>query len=167
MRIPLLYKIGTVLLSVFAYLILISMLLNVVKAGFQPIMLIVFFISSGVAIYITLCFKLNNIVNQQHTLPDRTRDWIKVNGFVGLVFALLMILGCANFLSNPSIMDTILNNAYKEVSGDMQEINFREILRAVIITLLIYSILLIIHIISSLVYVGKYSKLFQNKPNTL
>ncbi len=130
-------------------------------------MLIVFFISLGVVIYITLCFKLTNIVNQQRTLPDRTRDWIKVNGFVGLAFALLIILGCANFLSNPSIMDKILNDAYKGLSSNMQEINFIEILRSVIIGLLIYSILLTIHIIGSLVYVGKYSKLSQNEPKAL
>lgn len=163
MRISVFYQIVSVLLSIISFLFLLGSLINIFTIGAQPIVLITFFIILAVVIYLTLCFKLTRIINQQLALQRRTKDWIKVNGFVGLLFCVLMILGSLNFLINPQIIDKIFALAASRMQG-FRDINFlKNVFRSIIIGMLIYAILLMIHIISSLIYINRYSKLQQNQ----
>lgn len=166
MRIPVLYQITSILLSIVAFLFSIGSLLNIINVGAQPMVLIMFFMTLAIVIYLTLCFKLNRVVNEHLSLQRRTKDWIKVNGFVGLVFCVLMLIGAINFLSNPEIIDRIFEMVSAKMEG-LTDINFlKNVFHTIVVGMLVYVIILIIHIIASLIFIRRYSRLQQNEATT-
>lgn len=163
MRTSILYKIGSVVISIIAYLIMLGGLFNILNIGAQPMIIFMFLITLAVVIYVTLCFKLTRIIDYKQPLQRRTKDWIKVNGFVGLGFCLLMILGCLNFLATPGLIDRIYTNLLANVRTTQDISFFKNILHTIIISMLVYAILLVIHIITSLIYISRYSKLSKDE----
>lgn len=161
MRIPLWYKIGSIILSIVAYILMIGAFLNIINVGTQPIIILSFLVTLAIVIYTTLSFKLTHIVNSQLTLKRKTKDWINVNAYVGLVFCVFMTLGCINFLSNPALVNTILETLPNKIA-DMPDVHFfKNILHTIVIVFLIYVLLLSIHITAGLIFVRRYAKLSQ------
>ena len=120
-----------------------------------------FLVTLAVVIYATLSFKLTHIVNNKLSLKRKTKDWINVNAYVGLVFCVFMTLGCINFLSNPALVNTILETLPNKIA-DMPDVHFfKNILHTIVIVFLIYVLLLSIHIIAGLIFVRRYAKLSQ------
>lgn len=161
MRIPLWYKIGSVILSIVAYILMIGAFLNIINVGAHPMIIFSFLVTLAVVIYATLSFKLTHIVNNQLSLKRKTKDWINVNAYVGLVFCVFMTLGCINFLSSPALVNTILETLPNKIA-DMPDVHFfKNILHTIVIVFLIYVLLLSIHIIAGLIFVRRYAKLSQ------
>jgi hypothetical protein len=107
-------------------------------------------------------------VNQQQPLKKSTKDWIKVNGFVSLAFSILLILVSTTLMSNSDIRDQVFNTlpSYSNIPN-LSDVQFKQFINIAMEIILVYSIVLTIHIICSLIYISKYSRLHQNGTGTV
>jgi hypothetical protein len=129
-------------------------------------MLLPLFIVSCVSIYsfAALNFLIKGIDGKKY-LGRSSRDWLKVNAIVSIVFSLLMISQCILFIMHPEMLHDVAVQAKQNGGADLKvslEV-FENYLRITSYFLLVYAIVLLIHTLLSFQFVRTYSFLFQNE----
>ena len=160
------YRIFSFLLLPIALLFAISVLLFIRAAFANPGMLIPLFIIACVTIYsfAALNFLIKGIDGKKY-LGRSSKELLKVNAIVSILFSLLMISQCVVFIIQPEMLHQLAVQA-KQNSGDELKISldvFENYLRITSYFFLAYAIVLLIHTLLSFQFVRLYNFLFQNE----
>lgn len=159
------YRILGFLLLPMAILFSVFVLLFLRAAFANPAMLIPLFLIACIAIYsfASLNFLIRGIDGGKY-LGRSSKDWIKVNAFIGIIFSLLMISQCIVLIIHPEMLQDMVTQAKKNAGPDLKINNeaFENYLRISSYFFLAYAIVLFSHIILSFQYIKRYNYLFQN-----
>ena len=145
-----LYKLLTYLLFAVAALMSFTLLATLMAALANPGLLFLVFIIACVIIY-TYCswrFLTRGIDAHMYCKPS-LRDLIKVNGYGSIAFSVLFGFASFTVLTNPQLMETALENAVsmQQATAEGMEESMRRSMNIVLKFLLVYSALLLTHII--------------------
>ena len=160
------YRIFSFLLLPIALLFAISVLFFISAAFANPAMLLPLFAMACVTIYsfAALNFLIKGIDGKKY-LGRSSKDWLKVNAIVSIVFSLLMISQCLLFIFRPEMLHELAVQA-KQNGGDELKVGlevFENYLRITSYFFLAYAIVLLIHTLLSFQFVRIYNFLFQNE----
>jgi len=149
-----------------ALLFTVSVLLFIRAAFANPAMLLPLFIVACVCIYsfAALNFLIKGIDGKKY-LGRSSKDWLKVNAIVSVIFSLLMISQCILLMMHPEMLHDIAVQA-KQNGGDDLKVTretFENYLRITSYFLFAYAIVLFIHTLLSFHFVRRYDFLFQNE----
>jgi len=157
------YRVLSFLLLPFALLFSISVLIFISAALANPAMLLPLFIVVCVSIYsfASLNFLIKGIDGRKY-LGRSSKDWLKVNAIVSIVFSWLMISQCILFIIHPEMLRELAVQV-KQTSGDELKISPEVFENYLLITsyfFLAYSIVLFTHTLLSFQFVRRYNFLF-------
>ena len=162
------YRILSFLLVPMAILFAMGVLLFLSTAFANPALLFPLFLIACIAIYsfASLNFLIKGIDGKKN-LKKSSKDWIKVNAIVGIVFPLLMIIECVVFLMHPEMMQDVVSQTKQNAGTNfkLSEADFENYFRITSYFFLAYAITLCIHIIMSFQYLKTYNYLFQGEKN--
>ncbi|HEX5152026.1 MAG TPA: hypothetical protein VFW07_11300 [Parafilimonas sp.] len=162
------YRILSFLLVPMAILFAMGVLPFLSAAFANPAMLFPLFLIACIVIYsfASLNFLIKGIDGKRN-LRRSSKDWIKVNAIVSIVFALLIMIECVVFLMYPEMMQRLVNQT-KQIAGSdfrLREADYGNYFRITSYFFLAYAIVLVIHIIMSFQYLKMYNYLFQGEKN--
>ena len=164
------YRILSFLLLPMAILFSISVLFLLRTAFANPAMFLPLFLFACIAIYsfTSLNFLIKGIDGKK-PLSVSSKDWIKVNAIVSIIFALLMIIQCILFLVRPEMLQEIIAQAKMNAGDDfkMSDAAFESYMHITSYFFLVYAIVLFAHIVLSLHYIKKYRYIFRNEKQQL
>ncbi|KIC90729.1 hypothetical protein [Flavihumibacter solisilvae] len=145
-----LYRVLTYLLFAVAGLMSFTLLATIMAALANPALLFLVFIIACVIIY-TYCswrFLKRGIDAHLYCKPS-LRDLIKVNGYGSIAFSILFGFASFTVLTNPQLMEAALENAIsmQQAAVEGMEDSMRRSMNIVLKFLLVYSVLLLTHII--------------------
>ncbi len=135
-------------------------------ATFSPQPLLLLFIVGSVVIY-TFCINIFNhtVLVQNKTVRAKLKDWIKVNAFVAGVFAVYSFSGLITYLLYPIKTNQELDELTKQqITMAAKEISpalLLQIMKATLIGIGVYGLLLLLHITYSVFLLKKYKHKFQ------
>jgi len=162
------YRVFSFLLLPIGILFSMGVLLFIRAAFANPAMFFPLFLMICIAIYTfaSLNFLIRGIDGKKF-LGKSSKDWLKVNAIVSILFALLMISQCVIFLLHPEMLTDIVAQAKENAGPDfkMSEASFENYLRITSYFFLVYALVLFVHIIMSFLYLKKYNYLFQDNKN--
>jgi len=160
------YRIFSFLLLPIAILFTMTVLLFLRAAFANPAMLFPIFLIACIVIYsfTSLNFLIKGI-DGKRTLAKSSKDWIKVNAMVSIVFALLMITQCIVLLMHPEMLQDVANQSMQNAGAEfkMSKVNIGNYLRITSYFFLVYAIVLFVHTLMSFQYLKMYSYLFQQE----
>ena len=160
------YRIFSFLLLPVAVLFTISVLVFIRAAFANPAMLLPLFLVTCVAVYsfAALNFLIKGIDGKK-LLSKSSKDWLKVNAIVSIIFSLIMISQCIIFILHPEMLHSLAEQAKKNAGNDLKvpEGTFENYLHITSYFFLVYAIVLFIHTLLSFQYVRLYNYLFQNE----
>ncbi len=166
MKILLPYRIlSFILLPVAAFIGIITIFMLIVALANPPILLVVFLFAS-VAIYVIASFIfLQKGIDQKQLCKHSLKDWIKVNAIVSTIFCLLFLLQSVALLSDTKLLNEALQQAItqQQTMMVMPEATYLKILKGVLYFFLIFSSLLLVHIVLTFRIIKTYGKMFMPK----
>lgn len=159
------YRVFGFLLMPVALLFSICVLILISAAFANPAILLPLFLIVCIVIYsfVSLNFLIKGIDGQK-PLKKSSKDLLKVNAFVSIVFALLMISQCIVLILHPEMVTDLLKQAKQNAVTGVQ-VSDAAILNYLHITsyfFLVYAIVLAVHILFSFQYLKQYNYLFKN-----
>ena len=162
------YRILSFLLLPIAILFSMGFLLFIRAAFANPAMFFPLFLIACIAIYTfaSLNFLIRGIDGKKF-LGKSSKDWLKVNAIVSILFAMLMISQCIIFLMKPEMLSEMAAQAKENAGTDlkMSAASFENYIRVTSYFFLVYAVVLFVHIIMSFQYLKKYAYLFQDNKN--
>jgi hypothetical protein len=160
------YRILSFLLLPIALLFSITVLFFIRAAFANPAMLLPLFIVACVTVYsfASLNFLIRGIDGKKF-LGRSSKDWLKVNAIVSIIFSVLMISQCIIFILHPEMLKGLAEQAKQNAGSDLKvpEASFENYLLFTSYFFLAYAIVLFIHTILSFQYIRLYNYLFQNE----
>ncbi|MEP6512750.1 MAG: hypothetical protein ABJA79_02690 [Parafilimonas sp.] len=156
------YRILSFILIPPAILFSIMVLIFIAAAFANPAMLLPLFMIACIAIYTFTSFNfLMRGIDNGKKLPPSSRDWIKVNAIVSVIFCLLML--SSSFQINTELK--LLQDMFKETrkqsdSIKISEAEFAGYLKNMLIIFLVYSALLLLHTILTFRLLKQYREIF-------
>ena len=161
-----LYRIFSFLLIPMAIIFAIMVIFLIGTSFSNPSMLFPLFMIACIAIYsfAALRFLIKGIDGKKY-LSRRFKDWLKVNAYVSIVFAVLMISECVIFILHPSIMQQLVNEQMKtaKMPAPISNEDIFRYLQVITYFFLAYAIVLFVRVLMSLHYTKLYNYLFQNE----
>jgi hypothetical protein len=138
-----------------------------IRAAFaNPAMLLPLFLLACVTVYsfASLNF-LRKGIDGKKFLGRSSKDWLKVNAIVSIIFSVMMISQCIVFVLHPEMLQSIAAQAKQNAGSDLKvpEASFENYLRVTSYFFLVYAIVLFVHTILSFQYIRLYNYLFQNE----
>jgi hypothetical protein len=98
------YRILSIIINTVALLLTISLVFSIPMLVSSPVTLLSAFLMVAVILYSWFSFKFyREVLLQQKTVKHKLRDWVRVNGFVVIVFAVIMFLNGLLLLKNPGM----------------------------------------------------------------
>jgi hypothetical protein len=160
------YRVLSFLLLPMALLFSLIVLMLIRAAFANPVMFAPLFLLTCISIY-TFC-SLNFLIrgiDGQKFLGRSSKDWLKVNAYVSIVYAVGAIAEFFLVFFNPEQIDKMAGQLKQNAGDDIKitTAQFSQYIYGTSCFLLIYGCVLLIHIILSLTYVRKYNYLFQNE----
>ena len=157
------YRVLSFLLTPIAVLFAICVLIFIRAAFANPAMLLPLFIVACVSIYsfAALNFLIKGIDGKKY-LGKSSKDWLKVNAIVSIVFSVMMISQCILFILHPEMLQTIAAQAKQNAGTDLKvpQGSFEKYLRITSYFFLAYSLVLFVHTIMSFQYLRLYNYIF-------
>lgn len=162
------YRIASYLLIMIAVFLGIMDTMALMIALANPALLLQVFIIACVVIYSFTAFSfLIKGLDQQRALKTRTRDLIRVNGFVALFFAVLLIVQFITLTTNPQLWDELLQQAYQLQQPGAEGLSqsaLKTILKGTMYFLLGYGLVLLFHILFTFQLLKRNAHLFLDLP---
>ncbi len=160
------YRLLSFLLAPIAVLFSISALLLIGTALSNPAFLFPLFLIICIAIYsfASLNFLIKGIDGKKY-LGRSSKDWLKVNAYACIIFALIIISEFVVFRLHPEMLQQIVTQA-KQNAGTrftVDEANVQDFVSKILYLLLAYALVLFMHVLMSFQYMKQYNFLFQQK----
>lgn len=166
-----LYKILTYILLPFAAIFSLLTVVTFFIAIANPAMFLGVFMLAAVTIYVFCCLKfMRQGVSLQRPLTSKLKDWIKVNAYVASPFAIMNLLQSVTIIGKPSMLQEII----KQMTEMQQKAGFPTqpagsydaMLMGLLYVMLLFSVVLIVHIILTFTLLRKYNDLFEPTPGS-
>lgn len=157
------YRIFSYILLIIALFLGLAVVLALFLALANPALLLNVFVAAAVVMYSisSFLFLINGIDGKKNQKLG-IKDFIRVNAFVAIVFAVMNIFQSANVIMNP----TILNEAIAKMPN-LTTANqtipiglILKVMKAIMWFLLLYSIILLVHIQVSFRFLKQFEHLF-------
>ncbi|MDB5192964.1 MAG: hypothetical protein JWQ96_2527 [Segetibacter sp.] len=162
----LIYRILTYLLLPFALLFGVLTLIMFFIAITNPALFLGVFMLGAFCIYFFCSFRfLHQGILQQRVLKSTLRDWIKVNAYVSLPFAILNLIQSVAILSKSAMISEIVNQMLEmqqQMGVPAQPAgSYDKMILTILIIMAVFSVVLFVHIILSFSFLKKHEDLFQ------
>jgi hypothetical protein len=147
------------LLSIFdnfiAVLFLFSVMVNFGAVGFYPPLLLPLFIALSILVYTNLSAVFaRQVLQSRRPLRSKLKDWIKVNAYVTLVYAVFQFVVISVALISGTLIEKV-SDTFGLPAGT---------LRGMMIFLMLCSAGFVVHVIMTLRYLKQYRSFFQDSP---
>lgn len=162
------YKITTYILLPVAALFALFILMLLFIALANPPMLLPLFVVACVVIYVFTSFKfLNKGIIRNNECKPGLKDWIKVNGYVSIVFATLMLIQTIAAVQQPELMSKALDEtmAMQPANQQISKAMLMKMVTGIMYFFGVISILLLVHIFSTFRLLKQYRHLFGYSSN--
>lgn len=161
------YRILTYVFLPIGVLLGLGTLMALVMAMGNLALLFSVFITGGTVIYIfsSFIFMQTGILKNEPCKPG-LKDWIKVNGYVAMFFAVLGLLQGGIILTNPEAQEKMMAAVIEMQKGSLPEGSaglMTKIFKAVLYFMVVFSGLLVFHIFSSFRLLRQHADLFVKK----
>lgn len=158
------YRILNFILLPIAGLLAVSTLLSIFGAFSNPALLLVLFVFACVVIYTyTSIYFFNQALILKKDCKAGLKDWIKVNAYVTILFAVFMLLGMAQALTHPELFNQMIQ-LYKangiELNKSFSEADMIRWMKGLCTFFLVYAALLLAHIGMTLSLIKKNKERF-------
>ncbi|RXK62532.1 hypothetical protein ESA94_05900 [Lacibacter luteus] len=163
------YRIVSYFLLVVAVILGIAALFTLLIALANPALLISVFVVVAVVLYSVASFLfLHNGIDGKQKLKNKLRDFIKVNAYVSIVFAVMNIVQSLVVIVDPSALTTAINEftAAQQTKSPISTGLFIKIMQVAMWFLLIYAIFLSYHISATFRYLKQYAAIFDDQPKS-
>ncbi len=160
------YRIVSYFLLVVAVILGIAALFGLLIALANPALLISVFVVVAVVLYSISSFLfLHNGIDGKQKLKSKLHDFIKVNAYVSIVFAVMNIVQSLVVIVDPSALTTAINDftSAQQTKSPMPTGLFIKIMQVAMWFLLIYAILLGYHISATFRYLKQYAAIFDGQ----
>ena len=163
MKIITLYRIFSYILIIIAFFLGLGVVLALFLALANPALLLNVFVAAAVVMYSisSFLFLINGIDGKKNQKPGM-KDFIRVNAFVAIVFAVMNIFQAANVIVNPAVLNEAIAKM-PNLSTAKQTIPIGlilKVMKAILWFLLLYSMVLLVHIQVSFRYLKQFEHLF-------
>ncbi len=159
------YRILSFLLIPVAVLFSICILILISAAFANPSLLMPLFLIACVAVYsfASLRFLISGVDGKKY-LGKTSRELLRVNAFVSVVFALLMISQCIVFIMHPEMIQQLVQQTKQNAMAGfkLNESAMGNYMRITSYFFLVYALVLAVHILFSFQYMKQYNYLFRN-----
>lgn len=159
------YRILSYILITVAILLSIALVISLVIALANPALLLSLFVAAAVVLYSfsSFLFLINGIDGKRKQKP-KLKDFIKVNAYVAVLFAVLNIFQAVSIISNPSLLNDVISQAatFQPENKSLSQGVMLKILKTVIWVFLFYSLALLVHIQLTFGLLKKHQHLFEN-----
>jgi hypothetical protein len=160
------YRLLSFLLAPIAVLFSISALFLIGTALSNPALLFPLFLIICIAIYsfASLHFLIKGIDGRKY-LGRSSKEWLKVNAYACIIFALIIISEFVVFILHPEMLQQIITQAKQSADAGLtlNENDFQNFASKILYILLAYALLLSVHVLISFQYIRQYNFLFQEK----
>ncbi|MFY8128065.1 MAG: hypothetical protein ACOVMM_06785 [Chitinophagaceae bacterium] len=161
------YKILTYILLLPAALLCITVFFSLLMAFANPGALLITFVMACVVIYTVVSFNfLQKVIIQQKTVPNKLKDWLKVNAYVTTFFVFMMVTNIINIFMKPNLMNDLINQMIEQQKNNpnmlVNQAVFYKFVMATFVLFFIYSLLLLIHILCSFKLLKQYNNNFKD-----
>ena len=131
--------------------------------------LLPFFVFSSTVIYVFLSNRFfKKVILLQGTMKPNMKDWIKVNGFVTLFLAAMLLFVSISSLSQPDFFRTFSDQMYDSVTqidANIKRGDIESSLKTMFKIFLVVSLLIISHFIMTIKLLKQYAGHFTNDNN--
>jgi hypothetical protein len=162
------YRILTYILLPFALLFGVLAVITLFVALANPALFLPVFISAAFAIYWFCSFRfLSQGILRQQSLNPKLRDWLRVNAFVALPFAVMNFMQSFTIISKPSLVSEVVKQML-EMQQRMSippqpAASYEKMIMAILYVMLVFSLILLVHLMLSFSLVKKYKGIFEGK----
>lgn len=160
------YNILSYAIFIIAILITIIMIPMLLAALANPLMLISLFIFACIVIYSFVSFKFNGVtVQAKQPTKSSAKAWLNINSFIGLFFAIQLLIGAYQIFQNPTILMQQMDIFYSQmpdignVKMPSKEKMF-QVIKIMISALSVYALILLTHIFLTYSLMKKYKQFF-------
>lgn len=162
------YKILSYILLVPAAFLSIMLLFSLVLAIANPAVLLLTFILACVIIYTFVSFNfLQKVIIQQKTVASKLKDWVKVNAYVTLLFALMLIFNTFSALRSPLQLRSVIKEMLEQQKNNpniaVPENMMYNATIAMFVVFLVYSVLLLTHLFIGFKLLQKHNNQFSDE----
>lgn len=161
-----LYKILTYILLPFAAIFSLLTVVTFFIAIANPPMFLGVFMLAAVTLYVFCSVRFMRLgMIRQRALKPKLKDWIKVNAYVALPFAVMNFMQSVTIIGKPLLLQEVV----KQMTEMQQNAGFPTqpagsydtMLIGLLYVMLIFSLVLLVHILMSFSLLKKYSSLFE------
>ena len=166
-----LYKILTYILLPFAAIFSLLTVVTFFIAIANPPMFLGVFMLAAVTLYVFCCVRfVRQGISLQRVLKPKLRDWIKVNAYVALPFAIINFMQSVTIIGKPLLLQEVV----KQMTEMQQNAGFPaqpagsydSMLMGLLYVMLIFALVLLLHILLSFSLLKKYSSLFETNASS-
>ncbi|MGI8633876.1 MAG: hypothetical protein ACR2KZ_00595 [Segetibacter sp.] len=156
------YRILSLIINIFSFFIAVTLILLIPASLVMPPFWLPVFLLVAVVLYTWFSNKFRRLVlRQKEVVRTSLKDWVKVNGYVTIVFSILSLPGAIALLRNPAVY---MANMYEMMGkmGNHSSQAFTE--RSAIILALImifYFLILLVHVFWTFALIRKHAQYFQ------
>jgi hypothetical protein len=156
------YRILSLIISIFAFFIALSLILLIPASLVMPPFWLPVFLLVAVVLYTWFSNKFQRLVlRQKEVVRTSLKDWVKVNGYVAVAFSILSLPGSIALVKNPS---TYIANMHEMMGkmGNQAQQSFSE--RSAIIlalVMILYFAILLVHVLWTFALIKRHEEYFQ------
>ena len=160
------YKVLSYILLPFGGLLGMVALFGVLASLGNPLMMIMFLIVVCVALYIFSSFRfLNRVIIQQIKSRPSLKDFVRVNTFISIFFAVYTLYSAMVALNNPDLMKTAIHQMMATQQFAMppgfNEASLLHIFKISYIIFGVFCALLMVHTSATLFFLKQYKAAFE------
>ena len=159
------YRILSFIINILSAFVAITIVFIIPLAIGSPALLLPLFVLICVVLYAWFSSRFRQLVLMRRVQVKKSlKDWIKVNGYVALVFSILNISSSLAFIRNPSVILDSYKEMMKQFGTKMQqEISVNTITTASYI-MLVWLLALCIHVFWTFALIKKNESFFETDP---
>jgi hypothetical protein len=157
------YRIISYILLLIACFFVLGIVGGLLVAFSNPALLFTVFIATAVVLYSFSSYQfLRKGIDRQQLLKKTTKDFIKVNAYVALFFALMNIFQSLTIIMQPSVLKDAIGqiSAIQKQDMGMTEERFFSLMKQLVWALLFYGVALVAHIMISFKLIKIHADLF-------
>jgi hypothetical protein len=159
------YRIVTYVLLFVAAFLSMGLLTNMLAALANPVALLPLFLVACVIIYTYCSWRfLVRGIDRGITLKTSLRDLIKVNAYITMALSAIVLFQMIILLSNPEMIGPVLEQAKaaQPAGSEMSDEMLHKMIRATMMILLGYAVLLLIHSFITMRLIRRYAQVFED-----
>jgi len=156
------YRILGFFINLIGFFIAISLVVIVPIFIATPLLWLPMFLIIAVVLYTWFSHKFRQKVLIRHeVVPHSLRDWVRVNGFVSIVFVMLNIPSLINLIYNPASYSEATEEFAKQFGQAAGQGFTIEKISILITVMLLYFVALFVHILWTFALIKKNKDFFQ------